>query len=104
MGIKKDFLNSKAGMVGVGLLVVGGLAYLASKKAATVAQEAAETVGEAVNPLSTENFLYRGISAFVDILDDGMDNDSNTLGTVFVQDPAGYNSYDQDALRAEGTS
>lgn len=34
-----------------------------------------------VNPTSDENIFYQGISAIVDTVDDGMNNDSNTLGT-----------------------
>ncbi len=42
---------------------------------------AAEAVGEAVNPTSRDNIIYRGWSAVVDVLDDGQDSESSTLGT-----------------------
>lgn len=53
-----------------------------AKKAGAAISEGAAYVGDGVNPASTGNFLYRGIGAVVDVLDDGTKNNSNTLGTA----------------------
>lgn len=62
------------GALGVYLLYSGG------KAVAGAAVEAAETVGEAVNPVSDQNIVYQGVSAVVDVVDDGQRNGA-TLGT-----------------------
>lgn len=53
---------------------------------------AIDAAGSAVNPVSTDNILYRGVGALVDVFDDGNRNDSASLGTRiyewFNEDPA----------------
>lgn len=69
------------------LLIAAGAALLvwgvrqAAGAVAETAQETAQAVGGAIDPTSQENIFYRGVSAVVDILDDGQGNESNTLGT-----------------------
>ena len=49
-------------------------------KAADSIVEGAKNVGDFVNPASTGNFISRGINAVGDVLDDGADDNSFTLG------------------------
>lgn len=52
-------LNTKAGAVAVGLVVLGGFAYLGAKKT----RETAGEVGEAINPLNNDNVFASGVDA-----------------------------------------
>ena len=70
-----------AGGVAVTGLVLWFIDRNAKKAGAAISQGAAY-VGDGVNPASTGNFVYRGIGAVVDVLDDGSRNSSNTLGTA----------------------
>lgn len=59
-------------MVGAGLLV---LWYLANKAGGAVA-----AVGEAVDPSSRENLVYRTVNQVGDVVNDGEDNGDFSLG------------------------
>lgn len=73
MKISADTLV-KAGM----LAAVIGVLYVARRDA----QQLAAEVGTAINPVSQENLISRGVNAVVDALDDGNSgNDSNSFGT-----------------------
>jgi len=64
------------------LVAVLVLLWLARRQAAEAAEVIADVGSTTLNPVSRENFIYRGVNALVDVLDDGVDNDSNTLGTI----------------------
>lgn len=77
----------KAGLVNIDLnwqtvaalsIAAAGLYFLLKHEAG----DAAEAIGDAVDPTDRDNIIYRGVNAVVDILDDGQDNDSNTVGTA----------------------
>lgn len=63
-------------------IVLGALAavYLVKGAAKDVAAAAGD-VGDAVNPTSPDNLIYRGVNQFFDVLGDGQDNDSFNLGS-----------------------
>ncbi len=71
----------------VGGLLVAGAAYLVAKRAGQAAGELADQV----NPLNPDNWFARKVNEVVDRVDDGSDNQSNSLGTwlysVFNDDP-----------------
>lgn len=60
--------------IAVGVAGVIGF-YLLKGKAGDVAS--------AVNPGSTDNIIYKGVNAIGDVLDDGADDDSFSLGSWF---------------------
>ncbi len=57
------FLNSKAAMIGVGVLAGGVVLYFVGKKLFSVAGDAAAAVGNAVNPVSHDNLANRAVGA-----------------------------------------
>ena len=63
-------------LLGLGVAALGVAIFVAVK-----ARQAAKELGEAVNPVNNQNIFSRGVSAVVDVLDDGTRNNSNTLGT-----------------------
>lgn len=66
--------------VGVATGVAVWLITRALGNAADSVVEGAKTAGDFVNPASRGNFISRGINAVGDVLDDGADDDSFTLG------------------------
>ncbi|NIB44754.1 hypothetical protein HBA55_34560 [Pseudomaricurvus alkylphenolicus] len=71
----------------VAAITVGGVAvfYLIkreAKGAVTAVRDAVVESGDILNPVSPNNLANQGVNAVVDIVDDGINNDSNTLGTV----------------------
>jgi len=71
--------------VSVGALAVGFLAIYASKglidKTAKAVGNSVVAAGNAVNPASEKNLIYKGVNAIGDVFDDGGDNDSFSLGS-----------------------
>ena len=61
--------------------VVLGVAYMLGHKAVAAIDEGVDAVGDAINPTSTDNLIYKGINAVGDIIDDGEDDDSFSLGS-----------------------
>ncbi|MBQ0721008.1 MAG: hypothetical protein KBT88_03485 [Gammaproteobacteria bacterium] len=57
-----------------------GFYFLGHKAAAGIAK-GADVVGDAVNPTSADNLIYKGLNAVGDVFDDGGDNDSFSLGS-----------------------
>ena len=69
-------------LVGTGV-AVGVTVWLITRglgKAADAVVDTAKAAGDLINPASTGNFISRGINAVGDVLDDGADDDSFTLG------------------------
>lgn len=64
--------------VGAGVVVLG---MWAARKVSDDAGDAVGAVGDAITPTNPDNIFSRGVNAVVDLLDDGQDNDSATLGT-----------------------
>ncbi len=71
-----NILNTKAGAVAVGVLLIGGGLYWATKKAAGAAAEVAQTK---LNPASDENLIYQMVNGIGDNIDGG-ERDSFDLG------------------------
>ena len=65
----------------VGGAVVLGLAYFFGHKATASIGRGIDNTLDAINPTSRTNFINRGVNAIGDILDDGGDNDSFSLGS-----------------------
>lgn len=67
---------------GVAILsaVVVGVGFYTAKKAQAAVVETAGVVTASVNPLDRGNVIYRSINALGDVLDDGVDDDSFSLG------------------------
>ena len=65
----------------VGGAVVLGLAYFFGHKATASIGRGIDNVGQAVNPASQDNIIYKGVNAVGDIFDDGGDNNSFSLGS-----------------------
>ncbi|MBU2871968.1 hypothetical protein [Colwellia sp. E2M01] len=59
----EKILNSKAAMVGVGVLALGVVGYFATQKAAQAATQAAGVVGNSINPLNNDNIFASGVNA-----------------------------------------
>ena len=69
-------------LIGVGV-AVGVTVWVITRglgQAADSIVEGAKATGNFVNPASTGNFISRGINAVGDVLDDGSDDDSFSLG------------------------
>ncbi len=49
------------------------------------AKDKAGELANAVSPTNNNNIFSRGVDAVVDVLDDGVDNDSNSLGTLIYE-------------------
>ena len=56
-------LDSKAAMVGVGVLALGVVVYLIGRQLKGAAGAAAAAVGQAINPGSDKNLAYRAVTA-----------------------------------------
>ena len=72
-------MNDKHFYITVGVILVGG--YFLGRKVSAAAVDGAEAVGEAINPTSDQNLIYKGLNAVGDVFDDGGDNDSFSLGS-----------------------
>lgn len=75
------FLNSKAAMIGVGVLVGGVVLYFIGKKLLGGAGKTAKDVANAVNPLNHDNVFSRAVNAVGDALDNSNDDNSFSLGS-----------------------
>lgn len=75
MNIEK-LLNSKVGLAAVGFV---GL-FAVSKMLGKSLGETAHAAVESVNPLNKNNVVYRGLNAVGDVVDDGEDDNSWSLG------------------------
>lgn len=64
--------------IGLGVFAAVGLIGIYTINRASAA---AGAVGDAVNPVNPENIFAQGINALGDSLDDGVRNDSFSLGT-----------------------
>ncbi|WP_269619940.1 hypothetical protein [Zhongshania sp. BJYM1] len=62
------------------LVVAGGVALVA---AGYYAKKNAVAIGQAVNPADPNNVVYGAVNALGDNYDDGIDNDSFSLGSWF---------------------
>lgn len=71
-------MTDKQFYIATAVILVGG--YFLGKKAARAAVSAGDAIGEAVNPTSENNLIYKGLNAVGDTLDDASDNDSFSLG------------------------
>ena len=60
--MSKSFLDSRAAMVGVGVLAVAVVGYFVAKKIGGAAGAAAKAVGTAINPTSDQNLAYRAVT------------------------------------------
>lgn len=72
------------GYAALGAVVIVAYKVISSdvkKAAGVVGKEVNETVTKRLNPGSTENYLNRVVNGFIDIVDDGVQNSSATLGT-----------------------
>lgn len=61
-------------------ILLGGGALLAL---AWLARRQAGAVGAALNPADPENLVYGGVNAVGDVLDNGQDDDSFSLGSWY---------------------
>jgi hypothetical protein len=84
----RDFGYQVAAAVTAGLVL-----YWFTKREAVKA-------AEAVNPVSTDNVIYKGISSVTDVLDDGASNESSSFGSWLF----GVFNPEQAAIERELTS
>ena len=57
------------------------IAWSLYKKTGEAVTAVAGEIADGVNPTSTDNWLYSGINAVGDVIDDGGDNNSFSLGS-----------------------
>lgn len=58
-----NFLNTKAGAYAVVTVIAGVAIYFVAKKIGGAAADAAQAVGDAINPTKDTNLAYRGVNA-----------------------------------------
>jgi hypothetical protein len=63
MGELVNVLNTKAGAYALVAIVAGVGLYLAARKIGGAAGQAAQAVGDAINPTKDTNLAYRGVNA-----------------------------------------
>ncbi|NIB44731.1 hypothetical protein HBA55_34445 [Pseudomaricurvus alkylphenolicus] len=80
IGINVDW-KTIAALTGSGI-VVYFLVKSEGKQAVAAVKETLDHAGDILDPTAPTNAVYQGTSQVVDILDDGVDNDSNTVGTA----------------------
>lgn len=98
-------LNSKPVVVIAGVLAVGLVLMLFSRKASAAVSGAADSIGTALAPTSSDNIFSGGVNAVGDALDDGDgSNDSFSLGGSLYDlfnptyDPNAPYTADRDSL------
>lgn len=74
------FLNTKAGMVAVGVIAAGVVVYFFARRTSSAAGDAAGAVGRAVNPTHPDNIFSRAVDQIGDVFDNASDDNSFSLG------------------------
>ena len=92
-------------LIGVGV-AVGVAVWMITRglgKAADAVVEGAKGAGSLINPASTGNVINRAIGAVGDVLDDGVDDDSFTLGgAIFdIFNPSSIEMIEREQRRLE---
>ena len=65
-----------------GVTALGALVFFTLRKDAGKAIDAVKENASLINPVSTDNAIYRGINAVGDVVSDGSDDDSWSLGSA----------------------